>query len=632
MARVQHRRPTTRKTRKAKRSAPPVTPEIKPVETESTPAPRQEVEIPSVLTVKDFAGYLNVPVTQVIATLMKNGVIANINENIDAETAMIIGDELNFDVKEKIEPSPPTPVAAEEKEETGQRVSRPPVVTIMGHVDHGKTTLLDSIRRTNVVATESGGITQHIGAYQVEVRPSGEPKSRDGEADRGISRLITFLDTPGHEAFSAMRAHGAAITDIVVLVVAADDGVKPQTVEAINHARAAGVPVVVAINKIDVPGANPERVKQELAERELIPEEWGGKTVMVPVSAKKNEHINELLEMILLVADVKELTTNPNKPATGVVIESHMQAGVGPVATVLINDGALHQGDSVVIGHTYGRIRFMEDFRGRRIKTAIASTPIRVAGLQDVPNFGEPLITVESEKVAREMTQVKSAVRAHIGMAEVSEAVSKNKLKELKIILKTDVQGSLEAIHSSIGQLGSQEVSVQIINEGVGNISESDVNMAAATNALVIGFRISITPPVRQLVERLKVKVSLYEIIYQLLDDLYAALSGLLEPEKVEVKLGTAEILKIFHSTKTEQIIGARVTSGKLVVGAKVKVIRLEEDLGEATIKTLKREQENVDTILGGIECGIGLAGEIKINEGDILQAYQIEERVRKLG
>jgi translation initiation factor IF-2 len=605
---------------------PPPAPERITDYSKDLPTERKTVEVPPVINVKDFADILSMPVTKVIATLMKNGVIANINENIDSETAMIIGDELNFEVVEKKEEkngvSAAIPSGVEgtsTDEDTSKRISRPPVVTIMGHVDHGKTTLLDAIRKTNVVASESGGITQHIGAYQVSV-----------PGDKGKQRTITFLDTPGHAAFSAMRAHGATITDIVVLVVAANDGVKPQTVEAINHAKVANVPVIVAINKVDLPEANIDRVKQELAERELTPEDWGGKTIMVPISAKAKTGIEELLEMILLTADLKNLTTNPNKQATGVVIESHMQVGAGPLATILVNDGTLNQSDTVVVGNTYGKIRFMEDYRGKRIKSATASSPVRIAGLSDVPDFGELVISVDSEKTARQMTQVKSIVRQPLSHIEAEDEEGK-KNQDINIILKTDVQGSLEAIKASINAISTNEVKANIINEGVGDISESDVSMAETSKATIVGFRISIKPQVRQLAERKHVKITIYEIIYQLLDDLRASMTSMLEPEKIEVKLGVAKVLKIFLTKKDEQIIGVRIEDGRLKKGDEIKIMRGEEEVGTAQISTLHRNTDEVEMINAGIECGIAIKTLIPIEEDDVLEAYQIEERIRTL-
>ena len=590
---------------------PPVKPEPAPL------GERKTIKVPSIVSVIDLAEIMKLPVTKVIASLMKNGVIANINKTIDVETAMIIGDELNFEVIEKEETEEKIHIAheIEIEEDQSKRIPRPPIVTIMGHVDHGKTTLLDTIRKTTVAASESGGITQHIGAYQVSV--PGENKKQ---------RLITFLDTPGHEAFSAMRAHGASITDIIVLVVAVNDGVKPQTVEAINHAKMANVPIIVAINKIDTPDANPEKVKQELSERDLLAEDWGGKVIMVPISAKKGQNIDTLLEMILLTADMKNLTTNPTKQATAVVIESHKQAGVGPLATILINDGVLNQSDTVVVGDTYGKIRFMEDFRGKRIKTATASTPVRIAGLNEIPNFGELVVSVDSEKAARQMTQVKSVLRAPIARID-----SESKEKNLNIILKTDVQGSLEAIKSSIGQINTNDVKTQIINEGVGDITESDINMAETSKAIVISFKTSIKPQVRQLADRKHVKIFIYEIIYQLLDDLRASMTDLLEPEKIEVKLGTVKVLKIFLTQKNEQIVGVRVEDGKLATGNELKIIRGDELVGQGKIDSLRRDQIEVEQILAGTECGIGIKSSAKVEEGDILEAYQVEERIRTL-
>ncbi len=578
---------------------------------------RRTVSIPPVLTVKEFADTLKTPVGQVIASLMKNGVIANLNENIDSETAMIIGDEFGFDVVEKEEEKKSAHHVEEVQEDDSKKIPRPPVVAIMGHVDHGKTTLIDYIRKSHIASSESGGITQHIGAYQAIV-----------ETESSQKRLITFLDTPGHEAFSAMRAHGASITDIVILVVAADDGVKPQTVEAINHARVANVPIIVAINKIDLPGANPDRVKQELAERDLVSEEWGGKTIMVPISAKKGENIQNLLEMVILTADLKDYKTNVNKPATGIVIESHMQVGVGPLATILVNDGTLKQGDIVAVGDTYGKIRFMEDYKGKRIKTATASTPTRIAGLNTVPNFGELVITAESEKTARQLTSVKSVVRQPINKIEMED---KTKEKDLNIILKTDVQGSLEALKSSIEHLGNAEVKVKIISEGVGDITDSDVNLAETASAVIVGFRVSVKPQVKQLAERKKVQISIYEIIYQILDDLHASLSGMLEPEDIQIEMGKAQILKIFLTQKEEQIVGAKVTDGKLSVGNLLRIIRNDEQIADAKITTLRRNQNQVEQILSGTECGIGVKINIPLAEGDKLEAYQIEQKIRSL-
>lgn len=585
----------------------------------SKPAEKKPVELPAVLTVNEFANTLKVPITEVISKLIKNGVMANINESIDFDTMAIIADELGFEAKEKKEEK--TSQVSEKETIKKNLKPRPPIVTVMGHVDHGKTKLLDAIRSTDVVATESGGITQHIGAYQVNI------KTKEGK-----ERTISFLDTPGHEAFSAMRAHGANITDVVVLVVAANDGVKPQTIEAINHAKAANVPIVVAINKIDLPDADSEKVKRQLADYDLNPEEWGGTTQMVPVSAKNGQNIAELLEMVLLVADLKELKADPTISATGVVIESHMQAGRGPIATVLIQEGTLKAGDSFVVGETYGKVRIMENYLSKKIREAGPSTPVRIAGLQDLPNFGDQFVVVQSEKQAKELTKVKTIKRKVLSITDISEEVKQGKIKELKLILKADVAGSLEALKTSLKNLSTEEVKINIIHEGVGNITESDINMAAASHALVIGFRVKADAAVMNLAQREDIKISIYDIIYQLLDDLAAALSGLLEPEIVETEIGRLEVLAVFKITKSDKIIGGKVISGKLKNSAEVKIMREKEEIGLGKIKSLQQEKKDVSEVLENFECGLDVETPTKIAVGDILEAYIKEERVRKLG
>jgi len=606
-------------------------------------------EVPSVLTVREFAKNLNLPVTEVIGTLIKNGVMATINESIDFDTMAIIGDELGFEIK---------PLAKEEEKEPGARVKtkkhlvpRAPVVTVMGHVDHGKTKLLDAIRETDVAATESGGITQHIGAYQVEVRLKDEPKSRGSKADRGIprsfentqgrrtrddfaskSRKITFLDTPGHEAFSAMRAHGANITDVVVLVVAANDGVKPQTIEAANHAKESNVSIVVAINKVDLPDADVERTKRQLSDIKLIPEEWGGKTPMVQVSAKERKNIETLLEMIILVADLAELKADPDLPASGVVIESHMQAGRGPIATVLVQEGTLKLNDPIVIGRTYGKVRIMENYLGKKVLAALPSTPVRIAGLQDLPNFGARFIVVANEKEAREMTKAKSITRKVISITELSNDIKEGKVKELKIVLKADVAGSLEAIKNSLKNISTKEVKINVIHEGVGDISESDINMAVASSALVIGFRVKADTDVMNLAKRENIKISIYDIIYQLIDDLSAALSGLLEPEIVETEIGRMEVLAVFKVKRDEKIIGGKVTTGKIENNAGVRINRSKDTIGEGKITNLQQNKKDTSEVSEGFECGLKVITPTKILIGDILEAYKKEERTRKLG
>ncbi len=586
-------------------------------------ATRELIEVPSVLTVREFAESLKISVTEVIGSLVKNGVMATINESIDFDTMAIIGDELGFEVKLKSEGEKKQ---TQEKTTKKKLQSRPPVVTVMGHVDHGKTKLLDAIRQTDVVATESGGITQHIGAYQVTIRPK---KIKDKVQKE---RVITFLDTPGHEAFSAMRAHGANITDVVVLVVAANDGVKPQTVEAANHAKEAKVPIVVAINKIDLPDADIEKTKRQLSDIELVPEEWGGKTPMIGVSAKQNQNIEQLLEMILLIADLAELKADPSVPAGGVTIESHMQAGMGPLATVLVQEGTLKVGDPLIIGKTFGKVRIMENYLGKKVSTAGPSTPVRIAGLEELPNFGDRFLVAENEKAAREMTKTKTIKRKVLSITDLSADVREGKIKELKIVLKADVAGSLEAIKNSLKNISTEEVKIHVIHEGVGDVSESDINMAVASKALVIGFRVKAGTEVMNLARRENIKISIYEIIYQLIDDLSAALSGLLEPEIVEVELGRLEVLAVFRTTKNEKIIGGKVSSGKIENNTEVRIVRDKDTVGQGKITNLQQNKKDVAEVAENFEAGLRVEGTTKIQVGDILECFKKEEKLRKLG
>jgi len=575
----------------------------------------KEIESASVLSVREFADLLKVPVTEIIGSLVKNGVMATINESIDFDTMAIIADGMGITLKEAHEEE----IKKEVKRNKKNLTVRPPVVTVMGHVDHGKTMLLDAIRHTDVISTESGGITQHIGAYQVTIKKENK------------ERTLTFLDTPGHEAFSAMRAHGANITDVVVLVVAANDGVKPQTIEAINHAKAASVPVVVAINKIDLPDADIDRVKRQLADNNLLSEEWGGDVPMIPVSAKGKENIDALLEMIILVADLKELKADATVAATGVVIESHLQAGRGPIATILIQEGTLHVHDVVVIGSTYGKIRIMENYLGKKISLATPAMPVRIAGLQEVPNYGDRVLAVADEKEAKDLTKVKSIKRKVLSIAEFSQEIKAGKIKELKLIVKADVAGSMEAIKKSLAEISTDEVKINVIHEAVGDINESDVNMAVASNALVVGFRVKASTDVMNLARRENVKISIYEIIYQLLDDLSAALSGLLEPEIVETEIGRLEILAIFKVHKNEKIIGGKVTKGKLENNCNIKIVRDKETIGEGKIEGLQLNKKDVREVLENFECGLKVETEIKVQVADTLECYKTEERVRRL-
>jgi translation initiation factor IF-2 len=588
------------------------------------------IEIPDSIAVKEFAEKTGINVAKVIGELMKNGILANINQRIDFDTAQIIADDLGIKLKrlrtiagvEELMSGDISKLITED-DPTSLKV-RPPVVCVMGHVDHGKTRLLDTIRKTNVVDGEAGGITQHIGAYQVIAK--GKP--------------ITFLDTPGHEAFTAMRARGAKITDIAVLVVAADEGIKPQTIEAINHAKEADVPIIVAINKIDKPGANIDKVKGELSEQGLQPEDWGGKTVTVPVSALNGEGIDGLLDMILLTAEMGDLKANPNREAVGTVIEAHLDQNLGPVATILINTGTLKVMDNVIVGSTFGRIKLMKDFTGKALQRAIPSTPVLVAGLNITPKSGDILQVVKDEKTARGRAEEIGLINKKDSFERMSAAnqlisrVKSNKI--LKIVLKADTKGSLEAIRQSLAKIKDEEVAIKIIHAGVGTITESDVMMASASEGMILAFTTDFDAPnVSKTAEREMVEVRQYKIIYNLLEDVNKILSGLMEPEIVETLLGRAELKKIFLTKKKETIIGARVLSGKMESKAKLRVVRgrnaadEENVVGEAFINSLRKAEETVDEIKEGNECGMKIISEFALKEGDILVAYKQEQRKR---
>ncbi len=583
---------------------------------------KQAVQVAPVIGVGEFAQSLGVPVTKVIAELMKNGVMATINEQIDYDTAAIIGSDLGYDIV----PQETTDELAAMKHHAGDGgggAPRPPVVAVMGHVDHGKTSLLDAIRETNVVAKEAGGITQHIGAYQVKRK----------------ERWITFLDTPGHAAFSAIRAHGARLTDVAVIVVAADDGVKPQTKEAIRYAREAGVQMVIAINKIDKEGADPNRVRQELSELELVPEEWGGNTVMVDVSAKSQQNIDKLLDMVLLVADLEELRARPTGPAEGVIIESHMESGRGPVATVLIQNGILAVGAYIAAGGTYAKIRSLEDYRGRRIKEAHPGMPAVVSGFKAVPAFGDVFYAVDSEKAARDRSvssqrqaSIKSMVKVKkIEASDLAAAISAGQVKELNVVVKADVQGSLESLMDALGELRNEEVAIKVVSHGIGDISESDVNFAQTAGAWLVGFNVSMGSAVKQLATRSKVQIRLYKVIYELLDDMREALSHMLAPEVVEVPVGKLNILGVFKTTKTAVICGGEVTEGKAEPGADVRVMRGKTEVGVGKVNTVQKEQNQVKEAVEGEQCGLNLAFTHAIEIGDKLEFFRTETRQRSL-
>ena len=585
---------------------------------DSTP---KNIVIPETITVQELASKMSRKASEVIVKLMKLGVMATINQELDAETATIIASEMGVTVEVKIERS--RAVIEDIADEAETLIPRPPVVTVMGHVDHGKTSLLDAIRTTKVTASEAGGITQHIGAYQVEIN----------------GQKITFLDTPGHEAFTAMRARGAQVTDIAVLVVAADDGVMPQTIEAINHAKAAGVPIIVAINKIDKEDATPDKVKQELTEYGLVVEEWGGDTIAVPVSAKTKYNIEHLLEMILLVAEVKELTANPNRPAVGSVVEAELDKGKGPVATVLVAKGSLNVGDVIVAGCAFGRIRAMIDDKGRRVKKAGPSMPVEVQGLSEVPGAGDPFYVVADEKLARQIisarlverkaTEAKQVVK--VSLEDLFERIKDGEVKELNIIIKADVQGSVEALQQSLQRLSTSEVRVNPIHGGVGAITETDVMLAAASNAIILGFNVRPASNIKATAEIQGVDLRLYRVIYDAIEDVKAAMTGLLDPDFKEVVLGKAKVRQVFKVPKAGFIAGSYVTEGKITRTSKIRIIRDGVVIHEGSIESLRRFKDDVKEVAEGYEFGIGVEKFNDIKEEDIIEAYVMEEVKRQL-
>lgn len=582
---------------------------------EKTPPPRpKSIKLSGPVSVKELAGSLGREVAEVIKKLMQLGTMATINQQVDLETATIVAEEFGVTVQTP-PPEEDLTEIPEIEDDPATLKPRPPVVTVMGHVDHGKTSLLDAIRQTNVTAHEAGGITQHIGAYQVSYH----------------GKRIVFLDTPGHEAFTAMRARGAQVTDIAVLVVAADDGVMPQTIEAINHAKAAHVPIVVAINKIDLPGANPDRVKQQLTEHGLIAEDWGGDTIMVPVSAHQKTGLSDLLEMILLVAEMQEIKANPNRPAYGVIIEAKLDKGRGPVATVLIQKGTLRIGDAIVAGVTFGRVRAMINDRGEKVKKAEPSTPVEVLGLSDVPLAGDVLAVVSDEKLARtiaEKRQVKKRTEGQqapkVSLEELFKHIQEGELKDLNIVVKADVQGSIEALQQSLSRLANKEVRVNIVHAGVGAVNESDVMLAAAANALIIAFNVRPDVNARNLAEKEKIDIRTYRVIYDVIDDVEAAITGMLAPQYKEVVQGRAEVRKIFNVSKAV-VAGCYVQDGKIISSAKIRIIRNGVVVHEGEIDSLRRFKDDVKEVAAGYECGISLEKFRDIKEGDIIEAFTME-------
>ena len=588
------------------------------------------IKLPAGLTVKQLADALEQPVMSVIGKLMGFGVLASINEDIDFDTAAIVADDFGIQVEREsraVSAGPQKDLVSD----TEERVSRPPVVTIMGHVDHGKTTLLDTIRKTNVAAKEAGGITQAISSYQIDVAPKAG----------GEKRTITFLDTPGHSAFEAMRRHGAMITDLVVLVVAADDGVKPQTVEAINHAKAMNVPIIVALNKIDKPDADIERVKAQLSEYDLVAEEWGGKTITVAISAQKGTGIEDLLDMLLLSTDLRELKANNDVPAVGVVVESNMRPGIGPVATVLIQNGTLHLGDFVAIGEVSGRIRTLTDHRGKRIEAATASTPIEISGLSGVPQFGEQLnayaIEKDAKDAARQFVRGQSAKRAAgQNLASIQAAGQKEGHKTiLNVVVKADTKGSLEAIRTNLMMLRNDDIEVRIISDGVGDISEGDITMAHTVKAPVLGFNVRIPAVVKTLADREKVAVSLFNVVYELFDTVREVLALLMPMEQVETQLGALKILARFRDNRKDIVVGGRVEEGMIQPKKLVKIMRDKEVISEGKTVSLRRGKDEVKSVATGSECGLELslnADGANTKVGDVLVQYEVSEVRKPLG
>ncbi|MBO8137049.1 MAG: translation initiation factor IF-2 [Desulfotomaculum sp.] len=587
------------------------------------PAEKKPITIGESITVQELAEKLRLTAADVIKTLMGLGVMATINQEIDSDTATLVANEFGYEVNIKQEENIEETIMAEPEDDEENLQPRPPVVTVMGHVDHGKTSLLDAIRKTKVTATEAGGITQHIGAYQVE---------KDG-------KKITFLDTPGHAAFTAMRARGAKVTDIAILVVAADDGVMPQTIEAINHAKAADVPIIVAINKIDKPDANPDRVRQELAQHGLVVEQWGGDVISVEVSAVKRTGLEELLEMILLVAEISELKANPNRNARGTVIEAELDKGRGPVATVLVQNGTLKVGDPIVAGTAHGRVRAMMDYMGRRIKEAEPSTPVEVLGLNSVPEAGDVFVAVDDEKIARQVAEQRINRKkeeehkkgAKLSLDDLFKSIQEGKVKDLPIVIKADVQGSVEALTQAINNLSNEEVKVTVVHGGVGAITETDIMLASASNAIVIGFNVRPDVNARKAAEMEKVDVRTYRVIYDVIEDIKAAMSGLLEPEYKEVVIGRLEVRKTFKVSKIGTIAGCYVTEGKVTRDAGVRVIRDGIVVHEGKIDSLKRFKDDVKEVAQGYECGITIEKFNDIQEGDNIEAYVHEEVKREL-
>ena len=577
-----------------------------------------EITIPETISVKDFAAEIKKTTGDVIKKLLEYGIMATINNDIDFDTAFLIAQEFGITANKKETVTEEDILFDDSEDKPEDLVARPPVVVVMGHVDHGKTSLLDAVRSTNVIEGEAGGITQHIGAYKVEVN----------------GREITFLDTPGHEAFTAMRARGAQVTDIAILVVAANDGVMPQTVEAINHAKAAEIPIIVAVNKIDVEGANVEKVKEDLTQYDLVAEEWGGDTIFVPISAKKRTNIDTLLEMVLLVADMKELKSNPNKQAKGAVIEAKLDKSRGPVATMLVQRGTLDTGDTIVVGSVIGRIRAMYNDKGKKVKKAGPSTPVEVIGLTEVPVAGETFYEVEDEKTAKHLIERRKRqereksinATAKVSLNDLFNQIERGKLKELNIVVKADVQGSVEAVKQSLEKLSNDEVKVKVIHANVGGVTESDVTLAKVSNAIIIAFNVRPEPLAKDMADKEEVEIKQYSVIYHAIADVEAAMKGMLDPEYEEKVIGNAEIRQTFKVSNVGTIAGCYVTNGKVSRNAGIRIIRDNVVIHDGKLISLKRFKDDVKEVASGYECGIQIENFNDIKEGDILEVYVMEE------
>jgi len=585
-------------------------------ETRKRPEIKKVIEIPSGITLKQLSERINVPSNEIIKTLFSLGEIVSINQSLSNDIIEILSEEYNF--KFNI-------IGFEDnleelfKDDLTELTARPPIVTVMGHVDHGKTTLLDSIRQSDVAEKEAGGITQHIGAYQIEYK----------------NRKITFIDTPGHEAFTSMRARGTKVTDVAVIVVAANDGIMPQTIEAINHAKAANVPIIIAINKIDLPDADPSKVKKGLTEYNLVPEEWGGDTICVEISAKNKININELLDMILLVADLNELKGNPNAEGFGIIIESRLDKGLGPVGTIIIKRGSIKVGDFFIAGNSYGRVRALRDDKGNKINKAYISQPVEVLGFSTIPEAGDQFFVVQNEKVAKSILEKKayaeklskiSESRRHISLEELSEIAKSAEIKKLEIILKADVNGSLDAVEQSLKKIENDKIKINILHKGVGAITDSDIILASASNAIVIGFGVVPIPKAREMAKKEKVDVRTYNIIYKLIDELILAFKGMLEPETEEYEKGRVEVRELFKMPKVGSIAGCYVLEGEIERNNLVRVIRDGKVIYEGKIASIHRFKEDVKKVSTGYECGIKIENFQDINKGDILEVYEIRE------